>query len=94
MTKFMKTAALGVCLAASLTFADLATAADYTVDAEGAGMHAAINFRASHLGYSFVTGRFDKFTGNFNWDKSDPAASKIVIDIDATSVNTNHGKRD
>ncbi|NNE21351.1 MAG: hypothetical protein HKN11_01960 [Rhizobiales bacterium] len=94
MTNFTKTAALGVSLMASVAVADLASAADYVVDAAGAGMHAAINFRASHLGYSFVTGRFDKFTGKFNWDKSNPAASKIVIDIDATSVNTNHGKRD
>ena len=94
MTTFMKTAALGVSLMASVAFADLATAADYKVDAEGAGMHAAINFRANHLGYSFVTGRFDKFTGTFNWDKSDPAASKFVIDINAGSVNTNHAKRD
>lgn len=94
MRTIMRTTALGVALTAGIAYADLATAADFKVDAEGAGMHAAINFRANHLGYSFVTGRFDKFTGNFNWDKSDPAASKIVIDIDATSVNTNHGKRD
>ena len=94
MINYLKKAALGLSLLAGVSFADVASAADYTVDATGAGMHAAINFRANHLGYSFVTGRFDKFTGSFNWDKSDPAASKIVIDIDATSVNTNHGKRD
>ncbi|MGI9462845.1 MAG: YceI family protein [Aestuariivirgaceae bacterium] len=92
MTKLMKTATLGMSLIAGIAFADVATAADFTVDAPG--MHASINFRASHLGYSFVTGRFDKFTGAFNWDKAEPSASKIVIDIDATSVNTNHTKRD
>ena len=94
MMKMIKTTALALTLVGGAATANLASAADYTVDADGAGMHAAINFRASHLGYSFVTGRFDKFTGHFNWDKADPSASKIVIDIDATSVNTNHAKRD
>ena len=94
MHKLIKSAALGLALSASVAFADTASAADFMVDGHGAGMHAAINFRANHLGYSFVTGRFDKFTGTFNWDKADPTATKIVIDIDATSVNTNHQKRD
>ena len=94
MKIFMKTTDLGVSLMASVALADVATAADYTVDATGAGMHAAINFRANHLGYSFVTGRFDKFTGSFNWDKSDPTASKIVIDIDPDPVSDVVGQHD
>lgn len=41
-----------------------AQAAEYVIDTEGA--HASVNFKASHLGYSFIIGRFDKFEGTFN----------------------------
>ena len=67
-------------------------AADYVVDTKGA--HASINFRVSHLGFSFVTGRFDKFSGTFSFDEKDPSNASVKIEIDATSVNTNHAARD
>jgi polyisoprenoid-binding protein YceI len=67
-------------------------AADYVVDTKGA--HASINFRVSHLGFSFVTGRFDKFSGNFSFDEKDPDKTNVKIEIDTTSVNTNHAERD
>ena len=67
-------------------------AADYVVDASGA--HASINFRLKHLGYSWLTGRFDTFSGAFSFDATKPDASKINIEIDTASVNSNHGKRD
>ena len=38
-----------------------AIAADYVIDSKGA--HASINFKIKHLGYSWLTGRFDKFAG-------------------------------
>jgi len=66
-------------------------AAEYVVDTRGA--HASINFKVQHLGYSWVTGRFDKFEGKFSYDAKDIAASKIEINIDASSVNTNHAAR-
>ncbi|HPF48042.1 MAG: YceI family protein [Alphaproteobacteria bacterium] len=69
-----------------------ATAADYVIDAEG--MHASINFRVKHIGYSWLTGRFDKFNGKFTFDENNPAASKVVVDVDVRSVNTNHAMRD
>ncbi len=69
-----------------------AHAAEYTLDTPG--MHAAVNFRANHLGYSFVTGRFDKFTGSFTFDKADPANAKVKVEFDTASINTNHEKRD
>lgn len=83
-------------IAALLTFAPVgvtsATAADYLIDAEG--MHASVNFRVKHLGYSWLTGRFDKFSGTFSYDEANPAASKVKVDIDVRSVNTNHAIRD
>ncbi len=79
-----------ILLASSLSA--FANAADYVVDYKGA--HASINFKVQHLGYSWLTGRFDKFNGKFNYDSKNVAASKIEINIDTTSVNSNHAERD
>jgi polyisoprenoid-binding protein YceI len=69
-----------------------ATAADYIVDYKGA--HASINFKVKHLGFSWLTGRFNTFDGKFSFDDKDVSASKIEINIDTTSVDSNHGERD
>jgi len=79
-------------VAALIFVAVPAAAADYVVDTKGA--HASINFRVKHLGYSWLTGRFDTFSGTFNFDPANPAASKISIEIDTASINSNHAKRD
>jgi len=70
----------------------LASAADYIVDHKGA--HASINFKIKHLGYSWLTGRFDNFSGDFSFDEKNINASKISVKIDTASVNSNHGERD
>lgn len=72
--------------------AGTANAADYIIDTKGA--HASINFRVKHLGFSWLTGRFDTFSGTFSFDPKNPAASKISLEIDTASVNSNHAKRD
>lgn len=69
-----------------------ATAADYVIDTKNA--HASINFRIKHLGVSWIVGRFDKFSGTFSYDDKNPDASNVKIDIDTTSINTNHAERD
>ncbi|HEY8194007.1 MAG TPA: YceI family protein [Hyphomicrobium sp.] len=69
-----------------------AMAADYVIDTKNA--HASINFRIKHLGYSWLTGRFDKFSGTFSYDEKNPDASKVKIEIDTTSVDTNFAERD
>jgi len=74
------------------TVAGTAQAADYVIDSKGA--HASINFRIKHLGFSWLTGRFDKFSGNFSFDENAPADSKVSVTIDTTSVNTNLAERD
>ena len=74
------------------SFSTITNAADYIVDYDGA--HASINFKVQHLGYSWLTGRFDKFEGKFNYDAKDVSASKIELTIDTTSVNTNHAERE
>ena len=77
-------------LAASLV--TTANAADYVVDDKGA--HAAINFKVKHLGYSWLTGRFNVFDGKFSYDEKNVAASKITVNIDPNSIDSNHAERD
>lgn len=69
-----------------------AVAADYVIDTQGA--HASINFKVKHLGYSWLTGRFNTFSGDFSYDDKNIAASKINVTIDTKSVDSNHAERD
>ncbi|KGY11621.1 hypothetical protein NM22_14830 [Vibrio tubiashii] len=69
-----------------------ASAADYMIDTKGA--HASINFKVSHLGYSFIQGRFNTFSGEFSYDPADIAASKVTVSVDTTSLDSNHAERD
>lgn len=78
--------------AALLAFAGSASAADYTIDAKG--QHATIGFRIKHLGFSWLTGRFDRFTGTISYDAKAPEASKVAVEIETASVSTNHAERD
>ena len=91
--KVMKKIILAVSTAmafSSLSFNALA--AEYEIDKKGA--HAFINFKIKHLGYSWLTGRFDDFSGTFTYDEKDVSASKVSVDINVASINSNHQKRD
>lgn len=65
---------------------------DYMVDVKGA--HASINFKIQHLGYSWLTGRFNRFSGQYSYDADNLANSRIDMTIDTASVNSNHAERD
>ena len=67
-------------------------AREYKIDTKGA--HASINFKVQHLGYSWLTGRFDTFEGGFYFDEKDPQNSKVAVEIDTSSINSNHAARD
>lgn len=69
-----------------------AQAADYIFDKEG--MHAFIQFRVKHAGFSWLYGRFNNFDGTFSYDKDDPKSAKVSVTIDTTSVDSNHAERD
>ncbi|PKG57051.1 YceI family protein [Shewanella sp. GutDb-MelDb] len=88
----MKKGLLATALATTLMMASTAQAADYVIDTEGA--HASIEFRVSHLGYSFVAGRFNTFEGDFSFDQSKIADSKVNVTINTTSIDSNHAERD
>lgn len=82
--------ATGLAMVMALPFG--ASAADYMIDTKGA--HASVNFKVSHLGYSFIKGRFNKFDGQFSYDPSDVSASKVMVNVDTTSLDSNHAERD
>ncbi|KPV41310.1 hypothetical protein AN478_01590 [Thiohalorhabdus denitrificans] len=69
-----------------------AQAAEYKIDTEG--QHAFIQFKIQHLGYSWLHGRFNDFSGHFTYDKENPDASEVVVNIDPASIDSNHAERD
>jgi polyisoprenoid-binding protein YceI len=79
-----------IALAASLGTALPAAADQYAVDAS----HAGISFKISHLGLSWVQGRFDEFGGQFEIDTANPEKSSFALSINPASIDTNSPKRD
>ena len=73
-------------------FAGQALAADYAIDKPG--QHAFINFKISHLGYSWLYGTFKDFDGSFSFDAASPEASKVSVTFNTASVDSNHAERD
>ncbi|WP_322979410.1 YceI family protein [Pseudomonas sp. C11] len=69
-----------------------AMAADYVIDKKG--QHAFVNFKISHLGYSWLYGTFKDFDGKFSFDAAKPEASKVSVTLKTASVDTNHAERD
>ncbi|MAA66034.1 MAG: hypothetical protein CL581_14820 [Alteromonadaceae bacterium] len=58
------------------------------------GNHQFVMFKISHLGYSWLYGRFNEFDGQFKYDAENPANSSVEVSIDTESVDTNHAERD
>ncbi|MBC7197700.1 MULTISPECIES: YceI family protein [Stutzerimonas stutzeri group] len=69
-----------------------AFAADYAIDKQG--QHAFVNFKISHLGYSWLWGTFKDFDGSFSFDAAKPEQSKVNVTLETASVDTNHAERD
>ena len=83
---------LAAILAAVIAFsATAAQAAEYRIDPA----HSFVQFRISHLGFSWMIGTFDKVSGGFIFDPAaGPAGQKISVEIDTASVDTSHAERD
>lgn len=89
----MKTNKLTViALAAAILLPAQALADKYIIDTEGS--HAFIQFRIQHLGYSWLTGRFNTFSGNFDYDENNPDKASVQVEIDIASIDSNHAERD
>lgn len=69
-----------------------AAAETYVVDTEG--MHASINFKINHLGYSWIVGRFNDFKGSFVFDEDEVANNSVAVTINTSSIDSNHAERD
>lgn len=87
-----KLIAVSILTTASVIFSSAVLAADYVIDTKGA--HASIQFRVKHLGYSWLTGRFNKFEGSFSYDATAPELTRIDVTIDPASIDSNHAVRD
>lgn len=64
----------------------------YAFDVKGA--HASVMFKVSHLGYSWIYGRFNDFDGYFELDEDDVSKSKVSVTINTKSLDSNHAERD
>ena len=89
MNKRILAAALG---AAVLAFpAARAGAAEYRIDPS----HSVVQFKISHLGYSWMIGVFDRISGSFTYDPAaGPAGQKVSVEIETASIDTGHAERD
>lgn len=88
----MKSLIAGAVLVGATFTSSALYAADYVIDDKGA--HASINFKVSHLGFSWLQGRFNTFDGQFSFDEANPAASQVSVNISTKSVDSNHAERD
>ncbi|MDE0929148.1 MAG: YceI family protein [Halioglobus sp.] len=78
-------------VATSLVILSTPTLADnYQIDTE----HTFVQFRVKHLGYSWLNGRFNDFSGNFSYDEAKLGSNSVSIEIKAASVDTHHAERD
>ena len=80
----------GLALAATLGLASPVLADEYAVDP----VHSGINFKISHLGLSWIQGRFDEFGGKFTVDSTTPEKCAFALSINPASIDTNNQKRD
>ena len=89
--KKMRRLGFGLILGLSLAgMGTAASAAEYEIDTA----HSFIEFRIKHLGYSWLYGRFNRFSGELSYDPADPSANRISVSIDPASIDTNHAERD
>ncbi|MCW4151132.1 YceI family protein [Halomonas sp. 18H] len=89
---FKKTVMSAAIAAAALVPLAQAQAAEYQIDSEG--QHAFVQFKISHLGYSYILGSFEDFSGSFQYDPDNVGDSSASVEVDVTSLTTNHAERD
>ena len=88
----LKKSLAALALGTTLLGAGQVMADDYAIDKTG--QHAFIDFKISHLGFSYIYGTFKDWDGSFSFDAKNPEASKIDVTLKTTSVDTNHAERD
>ncbi len=56
--------------------------------------HTQVGFKIKHLVISTVSGRFNKFTGSFEYDPQKGEIKDLKVDVEAASIDTNEPDRD
>ncbi len=56
--------------------------------------HSEITFKVRHMMFSKVSGTFEQWEGDFEFDPDDPASASTQVDIDAASIDTGNDDRD
>ncbi|PXX97535.1 YceI family protein [Halomonas sp. LBP4] len=87
-----KTALATALAAAALVPLSQAQADDYAIDTEG--QHGFIQFKINHLGYSYILGNFEEFSGQFQYDPENLEAASVEMEVQVDSLNTNNAERD
>ena len=77
---------------AVIAFAGAASrAAEYRIDPA----HSVVQFKISHLGFSWMVGVFDRISGSFTFDPAaGPARQSVSVEIETASIDTGHAERD
>lgn len=83
---------VGICASMMVWSSQAVAAEKYNFDIKG--MHAFIQFKVKHLGYSWELGQFKKFDGNFSFDEKNQENNRVNLTIDIASLDTNHALRD
>lgn len=84
---------VGSLLSLSL-LAPMAQAESESYKIDTPGMHAFIQFRVKHLGFSWLYGRFNDFNGKFSYEEAFQQSSNVEVTINTTSLDSNHAERD
>lgn len=87
--KFIKPVLIALTL---FSVSHVVVADNYLIDTKGG--HAGINFKFKHVGISWLVGEFKTFEGSFVYDPDNVSASSVIVDIDTTSLDSNHAARD
>ncbi len=73
-----------------VSFLSVSYAGTYKIDES----HTQVGFKIKHLVISTVSGRFNKFSGEFNYDASSGKVDGLKTTIEANSIDTNEPDRD
>ena len=56
--------------------------------------HGSVHFRVDHMGYSTYIARFNDIDAQFDFDKTRPERSTLIVSIRADSIDSNNKKMD
>jgi polyisoprenoid-binding protein YceI len=56
--------------------------------------HSELAFTVRHMMFAKVRGQFKSWKGELAYDAADPAASRVEVEVDTTSIDTRENQRD